>query len=277
MSPVVSSLLPPPCSYSPGVAVIGDLIVGIENRDGNANVRFHQQDTLERIFSNLESEDIHIRRARMDCGSCSHKIVETVEKHSEHFYIRANNSSSLYDSLLALRGWQRQEINGIEYELNSIITEKWEGKAYRLVIQRERRLDGEQDLWEGEYTYRCILTNDYTSTNREIVEFYNLRGGKERIFDDMNNGFGWARLPKSFMAENTVFLLLTAIIRNFYKFLMDRLDTKAFGLKKTSRIKAFVFKFISVPAKWIRTARHYQLNIYTDNKSYQNPFAFTDG
>ena len=138
-------------------------------------------------------------------------------------------------------------------------------------------VDGELDLWEGGYTYRCILTNDYTSTTREIVEFYNLRGGKERIFDDMNNGFGWARLPKSFMAENTVFLLLTALIRNFYKFLMGRLDTKAFGLKKTSRIKAFAFKFISVPAKWIRTARHYQLNIYTDNKSSQNPFALADG
>ena len=263
--------------YSPGVAVIGDLIVGIENRDGNANVRFHQQDTLERIYSNLESEDIHIKRSRMDCGSCSREIVETVEKHSELFYIRANRCGSLYNSLLALRGWQREEINGIGYELNSIITEKWEGKAYRLVIQRERRMDGEQDLWEGEYTYRCILTNDYTSTNREIVEFYNLRGGKERIFDDMNNGFGWARLPKSFMAENTVFLMLTAIIHNFYKFLMGRLDTKAFGLKKTSRIKAFVFKFISVPAKWIRTARHYELNIYTDNQSYLNPFALADG
>ena len=100
--------------YSPGVAVIGDLIVGIENRDGNANVRFHQQDTLERIFSNLEQNDIHVRRARMDCGSCSREIVETVEKHSEHFYIRANRCASLYDSLLALRGWQRQEINGIE-------------------------------------------------------------------------------------------------------------------------------------------------------------------
>ena len=263
--------------YSPGVAVIGDLIVGIENRDGNANVRFHQQDTLERIYSNLESENIHIKRSRMDCGSCSREIVETVEKHSELFYIRANRCGSLYDSLLALRGWQREEINGIGYELNSIIVEKWEGKAYRLVIQRERRLEGEQDLWEGEYTYRCILTNDYTSTNREIVEFYNLRGGKERIFDDMNNGFGWARLPKSFMAENTVFLLLTAIIRNFYKFLMGRLGPKAFGLKKCSRIKAFVFKFVSVPAKWIRTARHYELNIYTDNQSYLNPFALADG
>ena len=52
-------------------------------------------------------------------------------------------------------------------------------------------MDGVQDLWEGEYTYRCILTNDYESSAREIVEFYNLRGGKERIFDDMNNGFGW--------------------------------------------------------------------------------------
>ena len=263
--------------YSPGVAVIGDLIVGIENRDGNANVRFHQQDTLERIYSNLESENIHIKRSRMDCGSCSHEIVETVEKHSEHFYIRANRCGSLYGSLLALRGWQHEEINGIGYELNSIIVEKWEGRAYRLVIQRERRLDGEQDLWEREYTYRCILTNDYTSPNREIVEFYNLRGGKERIFDDMNNGFGWARLPKSFMAENTVFLLLTALTRNFYKFLMGRLDAKAFGLEKCSRIKAFVFKFISVPAKWIRTARHYELNIYTHNHSYLNPFALTDG
>ena len=38
-------------------------------------------------------------------------------------------------------------------------------------------------------------------------------------------------------------------MRNFYKFLMGRLDAKDFGLKKTSRIKAFVFKFISVPAK----------------------------
>ena len=109
------------------------------------------------------------------------------------------------------------------------------------------------------------------------MEFYNLRGGEERIFDDMNNGFGWSRLPKSFMAENIVFMLLTALIRNFYKFLMERLDAKAFGLKKNSRIKAFVFKFISVPAKWIRTARHHELNIYTDNLTYKEPFSLADG
>ena len=29
--------------------------------------------------------------------------------------------------------------NGIEFELNSILAEKWKGKAYRLVIQRQKQ------------------------------------------------------------------------------------------------------------------------------------------
>ena len=57
----------------------------------------------------------------------------------------------------------------------------------------------------------CI-SPDYTgyvqaytlSLHDALPIFYNLRGGKERIFDDMNNGFGWSRLPKSFMAERCV-------------------------------------------------------------------------
>ena len=53
---------------------------------------------------------------------------------------------------------------------------------------------------------------------------------------------------------------------------MARLDVKRFGLKATSRIKAFVFSFISVPAKWIMTARQYVLNIYTENRAYARPF-----
>ena len=92
----------------------------------------------------------------------------------------------------------------------------------------------------------------------------------------MNNGFGWDRLPKSFMAEKTVFLLLTALIRNFYKAIIHRLDVKRFGLKATSRIKAFVFRFVfrfvSVPAKWIKTSRRYVLNIYTCNNAYADVF-----
>lgn len=256
--------------YGPGAAAIGDLIVSIENRDGNANVRFFQKDTLERMFLRLEAKGLKINRARMDCGSCSEEIVKMVEAHSKHFYIRANRCSSLYDNIFALRGWKQEEINGQTFELNSILVEKWKGKVYRLVIQRQRRADGEQDLWEGEYTYRCILTNDHTSSTREIVEFYNLRGGKERIFDEMNNGFGWSHLPKSFMNQNAAFLLLTALIYNFYKHLLSLIPAPDFGLKNTSRIKTFVFKFVSVAAKWIKSSRQNVLNIYSNNRAYAN-------
>ena len=122
-----------------------------------------------------------------------------------------------------------------------------------------------------------LMENDYTSTDRDIVEYYNKRGGAERILDDMNNGFGWKRLPKSFMAENTVFLLLTALIRNFYRHLISDANMKSFGLKRTSRIKTFVFKYVSVPAKWVKTVRQHILNIYTSNDAYMMAFKFDFG
>ena len=79
------------------------------------------------------------------------------------------------------------------------------------------------------------------------------------------------------LGRETLFLLLTALMRNFYKSLMDRLDTKATQLKKTSRIKALFLRFISVLAKWIRTARCHELNFCTENLSYKEPFSFADG
>ena len=57
-----------------------------------------------------------------------------------------------------------------------------EGEMYDVDFDHQFiETDGVQDFWEGEYTYRCILTNDYESSTKEIVEFYNLRGGKERF------------------------------------------------------------------------------------------------
>lgn len=78
--------------YFPSVASIRGLIVGIENRDGNANVKFRQADTPERLFSRLERQSrVVIQNFRADCGSFSEEIIRTVSAHCSHFYIRANN------------------------------------------------------------------------------------------------------------------------------------------------------------------------------------------
>lgn len=60
--------------YFTGVASVGGLIVGIENRDGNTNVKFHQKDTLEGIFGRLENESrVLVRSFKADCGVTSLK------------------------------------------------------------------------------------------------------------------------------------------------------------------------------------------------------------
>ena len=55
--------------YFLGWASIGGIIVGGENRDGNTNVRFHQEDTLRRIMDRVTSElGVVIERFRADSG-----------------------------------------------------------------------------------------------------------------------------------------------------------------------------------------------------------------
>ena len=72
------------------------------------------------------------------------------------------------------------------------------------------------------------------------------------------------------MSQNAAFLLLTAHIYNFYKYCLSKIKVSDFNLETTSRIKTFIFKFISIPAKWIKAARQDVLNIYSTNTAYAN-------
>ena len=56
----------------------------------------------------------------------------------------------MYDVDFDHQFMETEEINGIEFELNSILVEKWKDKAYRLVIQRQKPrliLDNAYNLW----------------------------------------------------------------------------------------------------------------------------------
>ena len=75
-----------------------------------------------------------------------------------------------------------------------------------------------------------------------------------------------------FPGENMVFMLVTAMLKNFYLYLIRDISEKVKPLKKTSRLKAFILHFISVPAKWIRTGRQNVLNLYTHKAYYSEVF-----
>jgi hypothetical protein len=262
--------------YFPGVATIGDKIVYIENRDGNANVKTAQAETLERAYTLIEKHGMTVNRSRMDAGSYAEDIIKVVAGHSKLFYIRANKCHSLCDRIRGIprEDWQHIEINFKEYRVASLpFTQFLKDCNYRLVVMGEKSDDRQADLFYGDNCiYRCILTNDWDSTEQEIIEYYNQRGSSEKTFDIQNNDFGWGHLPCSDMNHNTVYLLLTAMIKNFYNYIVHKVSKVFTGILPASRLKRFIFRFICVPGRWYYRSRQWRLGLYTD-RPYEKLFA----
>jgi hypothetical protein len=161
--------------YFPGVGSIDGHPVYIENRNGNSNVKYKQEETLQRAFGVLSSAGIKVAHSRMDCGSFTKEVVKVVEANSNYFYIRAQRCSSLYEKIKAVDNWQTVEIGFKQYQVASIEYAPFgEEKTYRYVISREKNIDGQGDLFTGDdFIYRAIMTNNYEMTGLEVIEFYN--------------------------------------------------------------------------------------------------------
>jgi len=226
--------------YFPGMATIAGMPVYFENRDGNMHVKTNQEEVLERCFKMLNNNGIYINRARFDAGSYAKIIVETVEKYSKLFYIRANQCDSLTFTLLGHQKWEKAEINNINYEVCSIEYEPFTykkdetPKKYRLVVMRRKTSNQQIDMFTADnMEYRSILTNDIKSTEKEVIEYYNLRGTEEKTIDILNNDFGWSKMPFSFMEENTVFLMVMMMCKNIYTWLIEKFSKTFSNLEKT--------------------------------------------
>ncbi len=256
--------------YVPGVATIDDKIVYLENRDGNANVKFEQAATLKRAYELLLSEKIDVNRSRMDAGSYSKEIIDVVDKYSKLFYIRANKSANLFGQIREIIDWQSVEINYQNYETASIpFVQFHAGRNYRLVIMREKREGNQVDIFtQDTYKYRSILTNDWASTEKEVIEYYNQRGTSEKTFDVMNNDFGWKHLPFSFLDQNGAFMIIMAMIKNFYNYVLKKVSGIFTDINPTTRLKRFVFRFIAVAGKWKYQGRQWVLKLFT-NRPYE--------
>lgn len=251
--------------YFPGIASIDGHPVYIENRNGNSNVKYKQDDTLMRAYNILKEYGIKIKYSRMDCGSFSEDIIKVVEENSELFYIRAQRCDSLFEKIQEITEWETVWIGTKHYQVASIeYTPFNKKKQYRYVITREVIDDKQGNLFtDKNYKYRAIITNDKEKSNFDIVQFYNHRGSSERLFDEMNNDFLWKKMPFSFLNENTVFLILTAICRNLFYCFKDYVSKKVFFIKPTFRLKKFIFRFMVVPAKWISRGRQDILKLFT--------------
>ena len=259
--------------YAPGVAIIDKKIVYVENRNGNSAAQILQSETLERMFKLFQEEGIYVDIFRGDGASYQLDTLQTIAQNVDKFYIRARMSQQLSNAIATVDHWQEVDIENEKAYRGSThfvpFTSATKRKkvadagCYRLIVTKVARKDKQVDLFSGEaYHYYCIITNDEDKTEDEVVFFYNQRGGCEKEFDVLKNDFGWNHLPFSKLAQNTVFLIFTAMCKNLYEHIITLFSQKYEGLAPTFRMKKFIFRFITIPAKWVKTSRVWKLRIY---------------
>jgi len=260
--------------YAPGVGIMGKHIVYVENRNGNSNPETLQPDTLQRMFDLLASEKISVDKFRADGASYHFLTLDIISRNVKKFYIRTRMSQSLQEAIEQIDNWQKIQI-GEEtiyrgetkfipfYKIAKRQKKEHLLKSYRLVITKIKRTDGQINLFTGEaFNYHGIITNDEKMSVNQVVDFYNQRGAIEKEFDVLKNDFGWNNMPFSRLEQNLVFLIITAICRNLYHHVITTFSKRYNGLSAIFRLKKFIFRFICIPAKWIKQSRTWKLRMY---------------
>ena len=218
--------------YCPGVGIIGDKIVFIENRNGNSAAKDLQFQTLIRMFRELDHQNIVIDTFRADTASYQVDIIDFLNTKVNRFFIRACMSGALAKKIQEIKEWKkvetgkevvfRAEINFTPF-IRTLKRRKQlhRLKEYRLVLTKVERNDKQINLFTKDaFLYSAILTNDTSLTTDQVVDVYFQRGAIEKEFDVLKNDFGWNNLPFSKLEQNTVFLLFTAMSRNIYQYII---------------------------------------------------------
>jgi len=212
--------------YCPGVGIIGDQIVYIENRNGNSDAQTYQDKTVNRMFKLLKSEGIKVNVFRADSASYQLQVIEAAKKYANKFYIKARINQTVAGAINNINKWIPVKVNNEELLVgNTTYTPFRRSKSlrknnmplssYRLVVMKVPRKDGQVNLFTDEaFLYKAIITNDYEMSDMEVFNFYNQRGAAEKEFDVLKNDFGWNSIPFSNLNENTVYMIFTAMCRN---------------------------------------------------------------
>ena len=251
--------------YFPGVATIANIPVYIEGRNGNCNVKTAQLSTHKRALGALANKGIYPRYARMDCGSYIKDVTDYFHEKDILFSIRASNSETLLTTAADTEGWKACTINFQDMEVNSF---KYQFGKYehRIVAYRMPNKTGQLSAFTNDANYYLfIVTNDWGVSEKEAIIFYNKRGDSERVFDIQNNDFNWNSMPHSFLEENTVYLIIMAVAHILYKFLLSIFADHVEGLTKTTRLKKFIFRFVTIVAKFTYSGRRTVVHLATDN------------
>jgi hypothetical protein len=165
---------------------------------------------------------------------------------------------------LIRRGDWKEPVKGCGYELAETVHCMNETKkAFRLVVKRGLRRQGELFENEGQYFYHVVATNwlEEEKNTEEVLKWHNQRGQAENFNKELKIGLGMERMPCGQTYANAVFFRIGVIAYNLF-IGFKRLSCPESWAKHT--IATFRWKMVQVAGRIVKHAGETVLKLMID-------------
>ena len=206
-----------------------------------------------------------IRNYRADSASYQAELFNQLEEDGVRYGITADQDKAVKSAIALIpSGDWKEPVRGCGYEIAETVHCMNETKkAFRLVIKREVRRQGEIFEKGGQYFYHAVATNwlEEEKDTWEVLKWHNQRGQPENFNKELKMGLGMERMPCGQTHANAVFFRIGVIAYNLF-IGFKRLSCPESWAKHT--IATFRWKMVQVAGRIVKHAGETVLKLMID-------------
>jgi hypothetical protein len=235
-----------------------------EFREGNVAPAFGQKEFYLRCKQRMPCGK-RIGYYRGDSASYQGGLFNQLEEDGVKYGITADQDKAVKSAiaLIPSGGW-KELVKGCGYELaETVHCMNGTKRAFRLVVKREIRRQGELFEKEGPYFYHAVATNwlEEEKNTEEVLKWHNERGQAENFNKELKIGLGMERMPCGQSYANAVFFRIGVLAYNLF-IGFKRLSCPESWAKHT--IATFRWKMVQVAGRIVRHAGEMVLKLMID-------------
>jgi hypothetical protein len=225
-----------------------------EFREGNVAPAYGQEEFYLACKRRMPDRK-RIKYYRADSASYQAELFNRLEEDGVKYAMTADQDKAVKALIGSLKAEQWKElVRGCGYELaETVHCMNQTKKAFRLVIKREVRRQGELLGKEGQYFYHAVATNwlEEEKNTQEVLAWHNRRGRAENFNKELKIGLGMERMPCGQTHANAVFFRIGVLAYNLF-IGFKRLCCPESWEKQT--IATFRWKMLQVGGRIVRHA-----------------------
>jgi len=235
-----------------------------EFREGNVAPAFGQKEFYLQCKQRMPRGK-KIGYYRADSASYQAALFNQLEEDGVRYAMTVDQDKAVKKVIgLIDEGEWKEPVVGCGYELSETVHCMNETKkAFRLVVKREMRRQGELFEKEGSYFYHAVATNwlEEEKDTKEVLKWHNQRGQAENFNKELKIGLGMERMPCGQTHANAVFFRIGVIAYNLF-IGFKRLSCPESWAKQT--IATFRWKVLQVAGRIVRHAGETVLKLMID-------------